>query len=178
MGPDGKLARALTAFWTALHDPIKLRAFLCTSFIVIWYGSAYGPLAGMTEETLQAQEREKKHLSLARDIEALRDQVKRFQGRLPSNTDPNEWVEYVLTAIRKHTVKLVTLDPQGTRQHGPYSLVVLRIELEGAYPDLEKMLYWIETNERIFRVESVRIDQSRAGKGILLMSLLVLGVMG
>ena len=61
---------------------------------------------------------------------------------------------------------------------GPYKAIVLRIELEGAYADLHGFLGWLETNERLFRIDTVKIQPHRSGDGTLIMQLTVLGVMG
>jgi hypothetical protein len=178
MGPDNKLSRLLAMFLARMHDPLQLRAFLCGSLLLVWYVGIYRPLSGDIAEASRVRAREEKHLALVRDIEALRGQVARFQGRLPEGTDPNEWIEYVLGGIRKYPLKLVKLDPATPLKHGPYNLMVLRIELEGAFPDLEKLIRWLESNERLFRVEMVRIEPHISGNGVLIMQLSVLGVMG
>ncbi len=178
MEPEDKFRRVLNAIWARLHDPLQLRAFLCGTLLLLWYVGGYGHFAAGVEETTRATAREKRHLDLASDIETLRAQVERFDDRLPRNTDPNEWVEYVLGGIRKYPLKLVALTPAPVRSHGPYNLVALRIELEGAYPDLDRLLVWLESNERLFRVESIRIEPHRANNGVIVMQLFVLGVMG
>jgi hypothetical protein len=178
MEPENKLARLVSAFWARMHDPIQLRAFLCGTLLLLWYACGYGQFATGIEEATRARAQENRHLGLASDIETLRAQVKRFQGRLPRNTDPNEWVEYVLGGIRKYPLKLVAMTPAPVRSHGPYNLVGLRIELEGAFPDLDRLLVWLESNERLFRIESIRVEPHRANNGVIVMQLFVLGVMG
>jgi hypothetical protein len=178
MEPDDKLARALKTLWARLHDPIQLRAFLCGMLLLLWYAGGYGPFSAGIEETSRLRAAARKHLALAGEVEILRAQVNRFEGRLPRNTDPNEWVEYVLGGVRKYPLKLVSLTPIPVRSHGPYNLVGLRIDLEGAYPDLDGLLCWLETNERLFRIETIRIEPHRAGNGLIVMHLSLLGVMG
>ncbi|HMB06015.1 MAG TPA: GspMb/PilO family protein [Isosphaeraceae bacterium] len=110
--------------------------------------------------------------------DSVRAQVKRFQGRLPENTDPNEWVEYVLGGIRRYPIKLASLKPDTPRKHGPFNVVVLKIALEGAYPDLDKLIGWLESNDRLFRIDSVQLEPHRSSNGDMNMVLVVLGVMG
>ena len=136
------------------------------------------PLSGEIEETSRKLASEKKRLDLARDIEHLRAQHKTIKHRLPEKSDTNEWVQYVLGGVRRFPLKLVTLDSDPLRHVGPYKAVVLRIELEGQFPDMNGFLGWLETNERLFRADSVRIQPHRSGNGTLVMQLTVLGVMG
>lgn len=146
--------------------------------LLVWYAGVHGPFSRDIGQSLQARAHEEKHLALARDIEALRAQVKRFQGRLPENTDPNEWVEYVLGGIRRYPIKLASLKPDTPRKHGPFNVVVLKIVLEGPYPDLDKLIGWLESNDRLFRIDSVQLEPHRSSNGDMNMVLVVLGVMG
>ena len=164
MEPDGWPARILSVFRTRMHDPMQLGAFLCGAPADL-VRRGVSPARRGDRRDFPAQARAKKHLELARDIELLRDQVKQFKRRLPEDTDSNEWVEYVLTGLRTIRLKLVALDPKATVQHGPFHLVVLRIELEGGFHDLDRLLGWIESNERLFRVESIRIEPYKNGQG-------------
>ena len=138
----------------------------------------YLPLRDGIEDTRHKLSGERKRLNLARDIEHLRNQYQNFKHRLPEKSDPNEWVQYVLGGVRRFPLKLTTLDSDPLRDVGPYQAVVLRIELEGSFPDLHGFLGWLETNERLFRVDAVKIQPHRTGNGTLVMQLTVLGVLG
>ena len=64
------------------------------------------------------------------------------------------------------------------RELGPYKAIVLRIDLEAKYSDINEFLRWLETNPRLMRVDSVKIDPTRNKGDALAVSLIVLGVMG
>jgi len=162
-----------------LHDPRQLRAFITGILLLVGYGAVYMPLNARIEETTRKLKHEQRLHALARDIEQLRAGVDAFQGRLPEDTDVNEWVQYVLDGIRKSPLKLSTLDSKGTQRVGPYEAVVLRVELEGRFHDLDAFLHWLEANERLFRVDSAKITPPRNGSGDeLLMQLSILGLKG
>jgi Tfp pilus assembly protein PilO len=161
-----------------LHDPIQLRVVVVAALLLSWYGAAYLPKGGEIEQTTRDLARDRKRLALAKEIESLRAQVRRFRGRLPAKTDPNEWVQYVLGGLRQHPLKMVSLDPDEVKELGPYKIVVLRVEIEGWHRDIDAFLRWIEANPRLFRVDSARLVPHRSGDGRLLMQLTVLGVMG
>jgi hypothetical protein len=159
-----------------LHNPVQLRAFITALVLLGGYAGIYMPLSDGIQETTRKLAKEKKHLDLARDIEHLRAQYENFKHRVPDKSDSNEWVRYVLGGVRRFPLKLATLDSEPVRNVGPYKAVVLRIELEGAFLDMNGFLGWLETNERLFRIDAVRIQPHRSGNG-LVMQLTVLGVM-
>jgi hypothetical protein len=161
-----------------LHDPLQLRALIAGSVLLAGYMGIYMPLSGQIETSSRQLVLETKRLDLARDIEHLRSQHAKFEHRVPKKSDADEWVQYVLGGIRRFPLKLVAWDTEPMKDVGPYKAVVLRLELEGAFPDMNGFLGWLETNERLFRVDMVRIQPHRSGNGTMVMQLSVLGIMG
>lgn len=161
-----------------LHNPHQLRALVTGSLLLAGYVGIYTPLNNGIVDTARRLNQEQKRLDLARDIEHLRTQVESYKDRLPAAKDPNEWVQYVLGGVRGFPLKLVTLDVDTPREMGPYKAVVVRFELEGAFHDMDALLRWFESNERLFRVDAVNINPHRSGNGTLVMQLTVLGMMG
>lgn len=178
MSPTENLGGLKANLINRLHHPLQLRIFVAAVVLLIGYGAVYMPLDGAIEDTTHQLTKEEHRLNLARDIEHLRAEQKRFQDRLPKQRDPNEWVEYLLGGIRALPLKLVTLDAKTPLDVGPYKAVVLICELEGGFHDMESLLRWIEFNDRLFRIDSVKISPHRSNNGTLVMTLIVLGVMG
>lgn len=164
-------------FIKSLHNPTRLRTLVTVVVLLVAYGAVYSPLSGQIDDASRTLIEQKKRLELARDIERLRKQHEAFRNRLPTKSDTNEWVEYVLTGVRRFPLKLVALDSDPIRDIGPYKAVVLRAELEGAFPDVDGFLRWIESNERLFRIDMVRIQPHRSAAGTLILQLTILGVM-
>jgi hypothetical protein len=161
-----------------LYDPVQLRVFTTGVVLLVGYTGIYMPLSDRIETSSRQLAVETKRLELAREIEDLRSQYEKFKDRIPEKSDANEWVQYVLGGIRRYPLKLVALDSDPLREIGPYKALVLRIELEGTFPDMNSFVGWLETNDRLFRVDSVRIQPHRSGNGAMVMQLSVLGVMG
>ena len=161
-----------------LHDPKQLRALVTAIVLIAGYAGIYMPFSGAIEDTSKQVGARKKRLDLADEVERLRAQYKSFKSRLPEKKDTNEWVQYVLGGVRQFPAKLKSCEAAPTVQFGPYKAVVLRIELEGQFPELNSILIWLETNQRLFRIDSVRIQPHLSGNGMLVMNLTVLGAMG
>ena len=173
-----KKAQVKAKLLERLQDPTQLRAVVTGVVLVIGYVGIYMPLSGGMESTDRQLAQEQKRLELACDVEHLRAQFDSFKDRLPKQRDPNEWVQYVLDGVRKFPLKLAKLDAEAARDLGPYKVVVLRMEIEGSFCDMDTFLAWLEANERLFRVDAVKIAPHRSGNGKLIMQLVLLGVMG
>ncbi len=161
-----------------LHDPFRLRIVVTGVMLAVGYVAIFMPLSGRIEETTRKLSDERKRQVLANEIDCLRAQVEKFQSRLPEDTDSNQWVKYVLDGIRRFPLKLNGMDSQSPQRVGPYEVVVLRIDLEGEFKELDSFLYWLETNQRLFRVDSARIAPTRNANGKLTMQLNLLGLKG
>jgi hypothetical protein len=161
-----------------LHDPVQLRTFVTIVVVLVGYLGVYTPLNNEISEASRKLREEERRLDLARNLEHLRGQFRNLQSHLTQQTDSKEWVNYVLGGVRQFPLKLVALDCDAPRDLGPYKAVVLRIELEGSFPDMDAFLCWLESNQRLFRADSVRIVPSRSAKDVLILQLTVLGVMG
>ena len=161
-----------------LYNPLQLRIFITATVLLMAYAGVFMPLDSSIADTTRQLAQEQRRLELARDIEHLRSEQKQFENRLPKQRDPNEWVEYLLNGIRGLPLKLVMLDSKTPQDIGPFKAVVLICELEGAFQDMEQLIRWIEFNDRLFRIDSVRIAPHRSNNGLLVIQLIVLGVMG
>ena len=84
-------------------------------------------------------------------------------------------MQYVLAGVRKFPLKLTNLDSDDPQRVGPYEAVVLHVELAGGFQHLDAFLHWLESNHRLFRVDSAKIAPSRGERGGLVMQLTLLG---
>ena len=158
-----------------LHDPLQFRIFVAVVALGIGYMGVYTPLSDQITETTQKLKQARELQNLNDQISDLRGEVNRVAARLPKNSDTNEWVQYILNGVRGMPVKLTNLDSAEPRQVGPFEAIVLRVELEGSYHDLETFLNWIETNQRLFRVDEMRVSMMRNSEK-LEMALTLLGL--
>ncbi len=174
----GRLSPILDELDRRLRDPPQLRLALCAVMLAVWYGLIYSPLSARIEETVLDRTRTESHLTTALDIEALQRETAKVRGRIPAQTDPNEWVEYLLGGIRKFPVRMLKFEPQSMRKHGPFDVVVLKVELQGRYSDLDAVLAWIEVNPRLLRIDALALEPGRGETDSLVLRLTVLGIAG
>jgi hypothetical protein len=111
---------------------------------------------------------------LAGEVGDLRQQAKTYQQKLQRGVDPNEWTNYLLNGIRKQQVRLVRMDPKETLSLGPCKVLAWQIDLDGSFESLGKVVQWLETGQRLVRVDRLLL-KSAAG-GTVGMSILVKGL--
>jgi Tfp pilus assembly protein PilO len=172
-----RLGKLWKNFRRRLKDPLQLRFILAVAIAVPWYFLVYPAISGGTEEIEKARVNSEAHLALAREIVSLRAEVAKFRPRLPTHTDPNEWVEYLLSGVRLYELRLVKLEPREMKKQGPFDVMVLTIDIQGRYSDLEALLVWVESNPRLFRVDTIDIGPT-LGASTMTLKMTILGVMG
>jgi Tfp pilus assembly protein PilO len=177
MAPTDKKT-AFRALMELKERPNALRTLLTGLMLLVGYLGVYTPLSARIDETTLQLDKERKRQELCSQVECLRAQVDRFRSRLPGKTDSNEWVQYVLGGIRKLPLKMLALNSGVPQRLGPYEAVVLKLELEGGFRDLDAFLHWVETNQRLFRVDALKIAPGRGDDSRLVMQMTLLGLGG
>jgi len=165
-----------------LRDPLRLRIVLTAVVLAIGYWAVYSPLRERIVATSRKLNETRNQLELAHEVEQLRSQFQDVQKRLPKQTDPKEWVQYLLKNIQKLPVTLRSLRCNPPIDLGPYKAVELQVDITGSLADLDQFLSWLELNQRFFRVDSVsitpRVSRDNKDKPTLFMKLTILGLMG
>ena len=181
INPSGQERRldAKSQLLEQLHDPIRLRFIVAAAVLGIGYAVVYLPLDRNTTAATRKLQDSEAQMSLADDVAQLRKQYQQVEKRLPKHVDADEWVQYVLGAIRRSPLRLDSFSPGVTRALGPYQMVYLSIRLSGSLNDLDQFVAWLESNERLFRVEGIGLGPKAGSDGEEFnMEIAVLGVMG
>jgi type II secretory pathway component PulM len=162
-----------------LHDPTQLRMVLTATVLAVAYVGVYQPFNERISATRRSLSNARKRLALAHDVEQLRQQYRPVQERLARQSGSKEWEQYMLGCLRKFPLKLEAFQPLAPRELGPYKAVAMQIQLSGPFPELDRFLHWLESNEKLFRVDSVSIAPA-SGKdpSKRAMTIVVLGLLG
>ena len=162
-----------------LRNPLRLRIVLTAVVLAIGYWGVYTPLREHIVATNRKLADTRNQLELAHEVEHLRKQFQDVQKRLPKQTDPKEWVQYMLKSIQKLPVTLNSLKCDPPLDLGPYKAVVFQVEITGSLSELDQFLTWLELNQRFFRADSINIiPRGGKDKDTLFMKLSILGIMG
>jgi len=176
--PKPKRPPLSAQFVSVLRSPIQFRVLSTIVILGGWYMGFAMPTTTEIDELTQKTTRETKRVQIATEVERLRAQVALFDSRLPKKTDSNEWVQYMLEGTRKFPdVKLSMIDTDGTKDVGPFKAVIIKMEVAGTFETINTWLRWVESNPRLLRVDSIRLDP-RKDQGGMVAKLTVLGVMG
>jgi hypothetical protein len=159
---------------TLLHDPLQLRICVIVVVLGVGYGAVYQPLSNKIDETTRKLDRDRKLLELAENLEQLQKQYHYFEDRVPQS-DAKEWVQYVLEGIRRFPLKMAKLDFRPSKRMGPYRIIVLQIDLEGSFFELDRFLRWLESNHRVLRADELMMAPGRSQDGMI-MRVTVLGM--
>lgn len=147
-----------------MNDPLQLRIVVIGVVLLVGYSGVYMPLDAQIASTKQQLVREQKLADLAASLEQLQTQCHSFGKRLTQQADSKEWMQYMHEGVRRFPLKLAKLDCLPSKKVGPYPVVVLNLELEGSYFDLDQFLRWLESNPRLLRADEIDISLAKAVK--------------
>ena len=159
-----------------LHDPVRLRVCVLASILAIGYFAVYTPLQERISDLTKNLDRDRKKLALAARNDKLQAEYVVFNDRIPKVTDNKEWVQFMLDGIRKFPLRLTKLNCQDSKHVGPYRAVVMNIELEGRFFDMDAFIRWVELNERLLRIDEISMAPSHSGEDQTVLRLTVLGL--
>jgi Tfp pilus assembly protein PilO len=164
-----------------LHDPMQLRIGVMASVFLLGYVAICMPLNDQIDAVTKKLARDQNLVDLAINMEQLQKQFRGFSDRVPTQTDTNEWMQYVIEGTRQiPSLKVNNYISRELKQVGPYNAVVLQINMEGSFDDLNRFLVWLESNRRLIRIDTITIVPPKTSEkaGDLAMQLTVLGMTG
>jgi hypothetical protein len=157
-----------------LSDPVKLRLITVGGLLVLTIALVYIPLSNKIDKYKKLNSAEKERNNCIVDCEKLQKDVAIFHSLIGEKSDTNEWVQYLLSGMSKFKIKLRGMESKQLRKVGLYKAIVLSMEIEGSYPELKNYVEWVESSERLVRIDLLQLSK---GQKSLLMKIMVLGVM-
>jgi hypothetical protein len=155
---------------TLLRHPTRLRLTLSVVILLSWYFGFYSPTSEYMALAASQTNSELKRAVTAREIEKLRKVLGPLQDRIPEHAGLNEFIQYVMAHVRKLPINLIDLKPSKAKDLGPYLNISLRLQFEATYEDLDALLYWVETNQRLLRIDTLKVDRGKENRrlGVLI----------
>ncbi len=83
----------------------------------------------------------------------------------------------MMSGVRGFDLRLVNFDTAGVKEIGPIKAIVLKVQVEGGFHEVDAFLRWVEGNPRLFRVDQLKLEPERKKTGKLDAHLILLGVM-
>ncbi len=165
MAQDQRSAKAqLRRIALELRDPQKLR-FATLGLMAIVLALVYYNQTD-TITTLRVQlKREQERGRLIEETQVLKTTGAALDNRFPKNGTVNFWTEYLLVGVRESKLNLVNLEPkrQEKQELGRFQGVEIRIEVEGSYRDVFRLVAWIERGQWPVRVLRVHVKDGSKG---------------
>jgi hypothetical protein len=159
-----------------LRHPTKLRLILCSTIVVCWYALFFAPLSDQIAETKTLIDKERKRVTIAREIDQLKAKLLPYEQLIPLDADANELRRHVTDHIRKTPLNLLDIRPGKAKAIGPFDLPTLLLSVEGKYRDIDNLLAWVENDQRLLRVDTIKLSPATKTHSNLFASLTVLGL--
>jgi hypothetical protein len=159
-----------------LRHPTKLRFILCVTIVGGWYLLFFAPLSDQVAETKTLIDKERKRVTVAREIEQLKVKLKPYEASIPRGTDATDLRRYLSAHIRSTPLRLIDLKPGKGKEIGPFNAPALQLSIEGKYKDIDELLAWVENDKWLLRVDSIKLAPASKDESRLVANLVVLGL--
>ncbi len=141
-----------------IRQPLKLRLLLCSAIITSWYVLFFSPLSEKTAATTARIVSERKQAATAHEIEQLKKAMVPYKGRVLVGGDLNELMQHLIAHMRSSPLKLLDLKPEKSKDLGPYETLSLKLALEGRFTEIDEFLNWVETDQWLLRIDTIKLD--------------------
>jgi Tfp pilus assembly protein PilO len=156
----------INAILRQLSHPFKLKLALSTAMVTVWYFVFFSPLSERVAATTSRVVLERKRVATAREIDRLKKSLAPYRD-LAGSGDVHELMRHVIQHLRSTPLRLTDLKPEKPKDLGPYEAIGLKLNLEGAFDDMDQFLGWIEAEKRLFRIDSIRLTPNSREAGRL-----------
>jgi Tfp pilus assembly protein PilO len=146
------------AILNQIRQPLKLRLLVCFTIIAGWYFLFFSPLSEQTTAATAKVIVERKRVATARQIEQLKKAMAPYKGRVHAGADIHELMQHVIAHMRSSPLKLLDLKPEKPKVLGPYETLGLKLTMEGPFAGVDEFLKWVETDQRLLRIESIKLE--------------------
>jgi len=140
---------------------------LATVFVYVVYVVFYKPLkekvADLTAQTELAERQLEKHIRIIRKGKAYQPRFERYMAKYKQTTSDNEVMSSILSQIEqesgKFDIRISQLKPQRVKKENFYNNFSVSVTLEGALAEVIKLLYNLQHEPYLFKIEDARFDQ-------------------
>lgn len=153
--PDWK--RELGQLAEKLRDPFRMRMTVAAVAVVIMFLAISDPIQGRISDSAKDLRELKSKVRIGEEVMLLRDHWHAVEDRIIKGKGNDVVVSHLIDIIRQQQVELNRIDTQkAERLNSMYSIRVL-IDVTGQFDALLGLLYELDTNQYLIRVESVAI---------------------
>jgi hypothetical protein len=149
-----------------LRNPKKLRAATLVAMSLVLLG-AYAMLDSRIGLLRGQLRKEQERWALIEEVETLKAQEEGLKKRFPAEGTVTFWTAYLLGGVRETGITLLSLEPHPLedKRFGRLQAVEIRMDVQGSYQDIYRLVAWIEAGK--WPVRPVRMHLKSDKKGIV-----------
>ncbi len=141
-----------------LRDPFRMRIVVAGVALAVMYFAISNPLHGRMQQSQRDFDRMQSTADLAEEVLLLRSHLDRVDQRIISGNSNDVIVSHLIDLVRNQPVDLIRIDAEAPTRLGPLQSVRISLDVNGSFDALAKMLHRLESDQYLFRVETVSIS--------------------
>ena len=152
--------RELQQIAEKLRDPFTMRMTVAIATVGIMCFAISDPIQGRIRNSNRELNEMKLTVRAAEEVMLLRDHWAAVQDRIMQGKSNDIVVSHLIDVIRNEPVELMRIDTQSPEKLGPLQSIRVMIDVNGSFDALNQLLYRLDTDEYLIRIESVAIKPS------------------
>jgi len=163
MARDADWKQELERLAEKLRDPFRMRMAVAVATIAIMCLGISDPLQGRIRDRKSEFQDLKAKARTAEEVMLLRNHWEAVQDRIIKGKSSDVVVSHLINTVHQEDVELIRIDTQSPEKLGPLQSIRVMIDLSGSFQSLMQLLYQLDTNQYLIRIESIAITPKKQG---------------
>ena len=148
-----------------LRNPMRMRMAVAGVALAVMYFGISEPLYGRIKQHTRDLRQMETTVRTAEEVLLLRNHLEAVQPRILDHDGDDVVVAHLIEIVRGEAVDLMRIDAESPERLGPMKSIAVSLDISGTFADLCRVLYRLETDPYLLRVETVSIipgDRSKS----------------
>ena len=140
-----------------LRDPMRMRLTVAGVTLVVMFFAISEPLHGRIKRSKRDLNDLKNTAATAQEVVLLRNSFESIDDRVMRGGN-DEVTSRLINMVRQESLDLLRIDAEAPTRLGPLETIRASIDVAGSFESLNRLLYRIESDQFLMRIETLTIN--------------------
>lgn len=141
-----------------LRDPFRMQIAVAGITLAVMYFAISNPLHGRMKRSQREFDRMQTTTKSAEEVLLLRSHLQHVDDRILRGKSNDVIVSHLIDLVRNEPVDLMRIDAEAPSRLGPIQSVRVTMDVKGPFQALVDLLHRLESDQYLFRIETVAIN--------------------
>lgn len=168
---SGDWRSELEQFAEHLRDPFRMRVAVAVVMVTVMFFAISEPLHGKAKRTRRELSQFKEKVRTANEVELLQIAFENVDARVFQQEGNDQVTKFLIDLFRESPADLLQINAESPKRLGPLYSVRVKMDFVGKFSDLNEVLFKLESQTELVRIETFQIKPAERGSALPTMQL-------